>query len=201
VTDDDGIGGPAGELLRASLDHAKRELGVAVSGGGLQWVDQEWRGRHLTIRVATYGVQAPTTGYRFVVLRLSTTARLGRWTDQPMRSDGGWEGVGLEITGDPVLGADLTAFARSREAVLQVRDDAVLWQLRASRLDEATLTEGARLLERAAAYAETHDAELTQRLGRAPGVTGWRRFETAYVVLVLGLLVVVLGGLIVLSVV
>ena len=84
-------------------------------------------------------------------------------------------------------------------AVLQVRNDCVLWQLKASELDGDRLTEAISLLDRVAAYAETNDAALTARLGRAEGVTGWRAFETAFVIFVIGSIVAIIAGVFILT--
>ncbi len=163
--------------------------------------------------MATYGAQAVTSGYRWIVVRLETKVRLGLWADPAMRSNSPLEGVGLPVTLGPVgrkgvwadqpsLSEDLGTFAATMAegtAVLQVRNDCVLWQLKASELDGDRLTEAITLLDRVAAYAETNDAALTARLGRAEGVTGWRAFETAFVVFVIGTIVAIIAGVFILT--
>ncbi|WP_183093810.1 hypothetical protein [Nocardioides stalactiti] len=208
VDADDGLRGPVGQRFAHALAVAGQRLELDVRGldrvddffSSVEWIDQEWRGRRLTVRVATYGAAGTTTGYRWVVVRLETKVRLGRWADPVMRSNSPLEGIFLPVTLDPVgeqgtwaddpaLSEDLGAYAEPMPegfVALQVRNDAVLWQLRASAMDGDRLTAAILLLDRVAGYAEQHDAALSQRLGRAAGVTGWRTFELAFVVLVLG---------------
>ena len=66
-------------------------------------------------------------------------------------------------------------------------------------LDGDLLTEAFSLLDRVAAYAETNDAALTARLGRAEGVSGWGAFETAFVIFVIGTIVAIIAGVFVLT--
>lgn len=56
-----------------------------------------------------------------------------------------------------------------------------------------------RVTDVVAAYAETNDAALTARLGRAEGVTGWRAFETAFVIFVIDSIVAIIAGVFVLT--
>jgi hypothetical protein len=199
--------------------HGTERVGDFI--GSTEWVDGPWHGRRLTIRVGTFGAQGRTTGYRWIVVRLTTTRRLDEWTDVAMRSHGEWEGIGLPVTPDavgprgtwadePELSARLWAFAervlphhhpseQPRFAVLQARNDAVLWQLRASRLDAQALTDAILLLEQVATYAEGNDAALTARLGRAAGVKTTRRLEVVFTVIMLGLLTIVIAGIFVLT--
>lgn len=213
---EDGLRGPVGEQLAEALAVAGERLEIDVEGlgrvtdllGSMEWIDQEWRGRRLKVQVATYGAQAVTTGYRWIVMRLETKVRLGIWADPVLLSQSPLEGVGLPVTSAPVgprgtwaddasLSEDLATFAAPMaegSAVLQVRNDCVLWQLKASELDGDRLTEALLLLDRVAGYAETHDVALSERLGRASGVTGWRRFEAAYVLLVLGAIALLIAA-------
>lgn len=217
MTDDDGLRGPVGDQFRMALIEAGQRLELDLQGldrvtsfiGSLEWIDQPWHGRALTVRAATYGVDGVTTGQRWILVRIRTTIRLGIWADPMMRSNSPLEGVGLPVTAEPVgprgtwadepsLSEDLWTYAAQLPegaAVLQVRNDAVLWQLRASALDGERLTDAIRLLERVADYAETHDAALSERLGRADGVTGWRRFETAFVLFVIGSIVAIIAAM------
>ena len=218
---EDGLRGPVGERFAQALAVAGQRLEIDVRGldrvtdfvGSMQWIDQEWRGRGLKVGVATYGAQAVTSGYRWIVMRLATKVRLGVWADPVMRSLSPLEGVGLPVTLGPVgrngvwanqpsLSEDLGTFAARMpegSVVLQVRNDCVLWQLKASELDGDRLTEAITLLDRVAAYAETHDAALSARLGRAEGVSGWRAFETAFVIFVLGAIVALIAGAFILA--
>jgi len=211
---EDGLRGPVGEQLAQALAEAGQQLEIDVRGlgrvtdflGSMEWIDQEWQGRRLTVGVATYGAQAVTSGYRWIVVRLETRVRLGLWADPAMRSNSPLQGVGLPVTPAPVgprgvwadepsLSEDLATFAAPLppgSAVLQARNDCVLWQLQASALDGDRLVGAITLLDRVATYAETHDAALSARLGRAPGVTGHRRFEAAFVLVVLGSIVAII---------
>jgi hypothetical protein len=200
---EDGLRGPVGETFGAALHQAGERLGFAVHypQWNLHWVDQTWRGRQLLVRWSPVGVQAVHTGYRWIAVRLSTT-RLGTWADPPEHDADQIEGVRLIITPRPPtasgvwaedarLSADLWAFLtrlcpwgpaddieqQRPWAQLHVRNDGVVWNLRAGLLTEALLTEAIELLARIAAWAETNDATLTARLGRASGTTSIRRIR------------------------
>lgn len=197
MSDDDGIGGPAGPAFGAALEAAAAARGFTVSGYPrlwAPWVDEPWHGRTLTVRAGSFGARGRTTGHRWVVVRLSTHVRLGPWADVALPGQMELEGTGLILhpqpptprgvwADDPELGEALWALAarvapgppeRYEDTTswlhLQVRPDAVLWQLRASRIDATALVEALDLLERVAGYAEAHDAALSARLDRAPGV-------------------------------
>ena len=47
--------------------------------------------------------------------------------------------------------------------------------------------------------AEGRGGDACARLGRAEGVTGWRAFETAFVVFVIGSIVAIIAGVFVLT--
>lgn len=222
---DDGIRGPAGDVFRPALRDAALQLGVAAAaeeplGGWLEhapWIDEQWRGRWLTIGPSTYGAQGRTTGCRWVVIRLFTTTRLGVWAEPGGRSISPLEGVGLPVTplavgpagtwaDDPPISDALWAFAerllphrhpseQPRFAVLQVREDAVLWQMRLSRLDREAIVDAVELLGRVADYAERHDGALSARLGRPKGVTTIRRIELAVIAFVVGGILAIIGGM------
>ena len=64
---------------------------------------------------------------------------------------------------------------------LHVRNDGVVWHLRAGLLDASLMAEAVALLARVAAWAETNDEALTARLGTSPGVVPVRRLERTIV--------------------
>ncbi len=76
MTDDDGPRGPVGGQLAHALAEAGQRLEIGVRGldrvssfvGSTEWIDQEWRGRRLTMGVATYGAHGTTAGYHWVVV-------------------------------------------------------------------------------------------------------------------------------------
>ena len=215
---DDGIRGPVGESFGAALHAAgaARDFGVGYPKTFGHWVDQPWRGRHLTIRWSPYGAQGRTTGYRWITIRMSTTT-LGLWADPPTHDADKIMGVGLPVTPDPPsergtwadepqLSADIWAFAmrmaphghpseQPRFTVLQARNDGVVWHLRASRLDPDRLIEAIDVLERVALYAERNDAALVARLGRAKGVREHRRFEAGFAVFVIGTILAIIAAM------
>jgi hypothetical protein len=204
---EDGLRGPVGETFSAALRGAGERLGfdVRYPRAFAPWVDQEWRGRHLVVRWSTIGSQATTTGYRWVAIRLAT-ARLGSWADEPQHDADHIEGVRLLLTPrppsaagvwteDPQLSADLWELAsqlcpwglpddideQQPWVQLHARNDGVVWHVRAQLVDEVTLTRMIELLADVADWAEANDAVLTDRLGRAPGVTAFRRLELSLV--------------------
>lgn len=202
--DDDGLRGPVGERFAAALFEVGRRLGVSVSYPTLvdPWVNEACRNRELLVRWSTMGAQARTTGYRWIAVRISA-GPLGVWANPPSRHDAERiQGVRLPLTplppstqgtwaDDPILSADLFRFASrvmppgadaevatlERWLKLHVRNDGVVWHLRATRLDATLLAESIELLYRVASYAETHDAALSARLGEAAGVTRHRNLE------------------------
>ena len=204
---EDGLRGPVGETFEAALRGAGRALDFEVGypRAFAPWVDQSWGGRQLVVRWSTIGTQATTTGYRWIAIRLSTTP-LGDWADPPRHDADCIEGTRLVITprppsaagvwaDDPQLSADLWTFAsrlcpwglpddlseQQPWMQLHVRNDGVVWHLRAGLLDASLMAEAVALLARVAAWAETNDEALTARLGTSPGVVPVRRLERTIV--------------------
>lgn len=166
--DEDGLRGPAGIAFERALRAAGDELGVAVEypldlG---PWVQEPWRGRELTIRWSTHGPQAPATGHRWVAVLLSA-GPFGPWTGSSPADDP-LTGTELALDGDawpaPLRDeVDRFSAAVGGDGALQVREDAVLWHLRAGGLDAGRLTTAVRVLEQVAVAAETADADLSAR--------------------------------------
>lgn len=219
--EDDGIRGPVGEMLGAALHAAGAQRGFTVDYPQTigSWVNEPWHGRELRIRWSPYGAGGKTTGYRWIAIRLSTSV-LGEWADTGHRDADKIMGTRLLIhpqpptpigiwADDPRLSDALWVFAMRMAgvpeevpsfAVLHVRNDGVVWHLRASRLDEVGIVTAIDLLERVARYGEHNDAALSQRLGRAKGVRANRRFELAFVVVILTAIIAVTTALFALSI-
>jgi hypothetical protein len=215
---EDGLRGPVGETFSAALRGAGEALGfdVRYPRAFAPWVDQEWNGRHLIVRWSTIGSQATTTGYRWIAIRLAT-ARLGSWADEPRPDADRLEGVRLVLTPRPPSAAGVWTEAPGLSAALwdlvtdmcpwglpddldeqqpwvqlHVRNDGVIWHVRAQLLDEDTLTRSIQLLAEVADWAETNDEVLSERLGTAPGVVAFQRLERGIVVW--AILLAVLAG-------
>jgi len=217
---EDGIRGAVGQRFGQALAAAAEARGFVAAIPGMfpgSWVSQPWQGRELVIGPSPVGGQAMSTGYRWIAVRLSTTKRLGVWANPPSLAGDPSLGVGLALgpptptpTGiyadDPRL---LEAVARFAVRVvppgfpfrrdvtdawvrLHARNDALIWHLRAQRLDGPLLIEALDLLVAFARYAETFDERLAARLGEASGVTRHRNVERVVIGIVLA---VVLAGL------
>ncbi len=197
---DDGLRGPAGETLGAALHAVGTARGLSVNYPNLlqTWVDQDVGDRRLLVRWSDLKPQARTSGHRWIAVRLSTKKEFGAWATPPV-GGGRQTVIGVDLgmgpppanpTGfyaeDPTLLEDVWKFALrfagttpatnpswaalSNWLHLQVRHDAVIFHLRAQRVDATRLGEALDLLERVATYGETHDAELSTRLGTAHAV-------------------------------
>lgn len=211
---DDGVTGPVGQQFATALTEASAARGFSAVPVGIiprNWVSQAWQGRELVIGPSPIGSRAMTTGYRWIAIRLSTR-RLGPWANPPSLHGDPAVGVGLPLgpppgnpTGfyadDPRLLDWMASFVPRvlppgypfRSDVtdcwirLHARNDAVVWHVRAQRLNGPLLVEAIDLLAAVAGYGEAFDQRLTLRLGEASGVTRHRNVERVLLFAVAGL--------------